>query len=103
MKRIVVCLLAAVLVMTAAPAAAAAGGTTYELLELNMSIEMPVGWLVWMQDTAPDDKLLEGAGYDFSDMQEQMKSRDIYLTAVESLSAGRRSRSPLKIPRTIAT
>jgi len=86
MKRILVCLMAAVLVMTAAPGAAAASGNKYELPELNMSIEVPDGWLVWTRDTAPDDSLLQGTGFNTAEVRQQMGSISAYLMAVEQYS-----------------
>jgi hypothetical protein len=83
MKKLLSLTLALFCICSAVPAALAAG-LTYELPELNMTIDAPEGWIVFSRDIDEDDPNLELTGSDSKTLEDHYKENNIYLNIIKT-------------------
>lgn len=81
MKRYLFNLIFAILILSAPLTAVAAYGGTYQLDELDMSIELPEDYVVFTRDISEEDPDLDAYGLSKADLEALMEERSIYLNA----------------------
>lgn len=82
MKKLLSLTLALFCLCSAVPAALAAENSTYELPELNMTIEAPKGWYVSTRDVKDGDPNIELLAMDKKELADYYRENDIYLNMV---------------------
>ena len=82
MKKPFLFAIALMCMLTSVPAAYAANSTTYELSELNMTIDVPADWITFTRDIDENDPNLEQMGTTAETLISTYETNSIYLNAV---------------------
>ena len=82
MKKLLTITLALICLIAAVPAAYAFDGATYDLTELNMTVDVPEDWITFTRDIDENDPNLEIFGTTAEAMVSDYESKSIYLNAV---------------------
>ena len=86
MKKLMSLALISLCLFSAVPVALAAG-LTYELPDLDMTIDAPQGWVVFTRDVKEDDPNIELMGMNSKELADRFKNDKIYLYMIDKDAA----------------